>query len=492
MSYESLSLAFPGKVHFPGSQAYASSKTSYFAAFENEVSPACFLQPETAQEVSEIVKYIRSSLNDGETKVAIRSGGHTAWAGSANVENGLTIDLSKLNGIVLDGKKEVASIGVGCKWGDVYKKLSEDGLAIVGGRVSKVGVGGLTLGGMLYKTQTRISSDEILGGISYFSAERGFVCDSVINYEVVLASGELLSVNKDSYPDLFIGLKGGSGNFGVVTRIDFPTFQLGKMWGGALYYANSAYPALVTAFSNFAKDTAPDEKAALIVATGWIPGQGELCISNLYHGTPALEAPPSLKSFLDIQPQLASTLRSDTLLGLADEQAAFSTNGQRCWFFTTGFRVDTQLMIDIRTLWLSTMETLKNQPDMVVSLVFQPITKGMIENSLKRGDNSLGLSVSDGPLVVCLLNTVHSNSTSDDIVSVEILKLLEKIDSLATERGLASRYKFLNYGYKGQKILEGYGKESTARLKSVSKKYDPTGLFQSVVPGGFKVSLVDI
>jgi hypothetical protein len=148
----------------------------------------------------------------------------------------------------------------------------------------------------------------------------------VINFEVVLASGEIVQANKSAHPDLFRALKGGSNNFGIVTQIDFSTFSQGQMWGGGIYYPNSTYPSLVKAFNDFAVDSNPDEHASIIVATSWQSGTGEICVANLYHTTPTI-SPPSLKQFVNIQPQLGGTLRNDSLLGFCDEQANFSTNG---------------------------------------------------------------------------------------------------------------------------------------------------------------------
>ena len=97
------------------------------------------------------------------------------------------------------------------------------------------------------------------GGLSYFSAATGFACDNVVNFEVVLASGEIVPANDKNNRNLFIALKGGSNNFGIVTRFDLPTFKQGQMWGGGIYYSPSAYPQLVQAFSDFAASSTPDE-----------------------------------------------------------------------------------------------------------------------------------------------------------------------------------------------------------------------------------------
>lgn len=312
------------------------------------------------------------------------------------------------------------------------------------------------------------------------------MCDNVVNYEVVLASGEIVQVNKNSNPDLFLALKGGSNNFGIVTRFDLPTFPQGKMWGGAIYYRPSAYSQIIQAFNTFAASSSLDDQAHVIAGIIWRAEQ-EIGISNIYHTAP-IAAPPSLAPFTAIQPQMFSSLRQDSLLGFAEEQSAFVTDGARQLYFTTSFRLDVQLMLDIRELWLEALRPIKVVPGLKLPLVFQPLTQGMLSKSAPRGGNSLGLTPEDGPLIVTLLNSVHTEPSDDDKVLAAALALIESIESLAAERGKASRYRFTNYAYKSQNVLQGYGKESLERLRRVSEKYDPQGFFQKAVPGGFKLS----
>ncbi|KAF7879665.1 uncharacterized protein EAF02_007835 [Botrytis sinoallii] len=421
MNCSVFSINFPGQVFFPGSMQYAASKASYFAAFENELSPACFIQPNSTADVAEVIKQSQSDRSVSTAKLAIRSGGHTPWAGSANIQSGIIIKLSRLIEVTLNSKTNIVSVGVGNSWGNVYKFLSDKGLAIVGGRVSTVGVGGLNLG----------------GGLSFFSAETGSVCDNVVNFEVVLASGGIVQANATSHPDLFIALKGGSNNFGVVKKIDFPTFEQGQMWGGSIFFEKSAYPSLIYA---------------------WIGGgTGELATANLYHTTPIAD-PPSLRPFAEAQPQLQSTLRNDSLLEFTEEQSTYATNGDRQWFFTTSFRLDEQLMLDIHQLWLDAVSGM-NEKGLSIALVYQPVIKSLISNSLKAGVNSLGLNVSDGPFVVCLLDAVFIDSTLDDTISAAMLRLVGGIDTLAAKRNLSSEYKFLNYAFNSQSVIEGYEKQ---------------------------------
>ena len=147
MDCDALANALPGRVYAPGSTEYETSDRSYFAAFENELSPACIVQPRSSAEVSTVIKTIASRALG---YLAIRSGGHTPWAGAANINNGVTLDLQALTGVRVDPNTGIASIASGERWSSVYEQLGAQGLAIAGGRVSKVGVGGLITGGLSY------------------------------------------------------------------------------------------------------------------------------------------------------------------------------------------------------------------------------------------------------------------------------------------------------------------------------------------------------
>jgi len=149
MDFAALAATVGAKVYLPGSEGYTESTGSYFSAFENEVQPAGIVQPTSTEEVVEVIKAIREPGLAGKVKVAIRGGGHTPWAGAANIHDGLVIDLRKLAGVKVDQEKKMVSIGAGERWGSVYKTLAEQGLATYGGRVSSAGCAGLILGGEL-------------------------------------------------------------------------------------------------------------------------------------------------------------------------------------------------------------------------------------------------------------------------------------------------------------------------------------------------------
>lgn len=143
----SLVSALPGIVSLPGSEQYAESNGSYWAAFENELSPSCIVRPADAQDISKLVKHLKPSVDRGECKIAIRSGGHMPWSGAANIDDGITIDLRAVKGVRLNRESAIAEIPTGETWGSVYSQLEKEGYTVAGGRVATVGVGGLITGG---------------------------------------------------------------------------------------------------------------------------------------------------------------------------------------------------------------------------------------------------------------------------------------------------------------------------------------------------------
>lgn len=144
-----LSRAIPDSVYCNGHPEYAESLNTYFSAQESQIKPTCVVRPKSTFDVSKTVSTLveANSKKQDKVKFAIRSGGHTSFAGCANEAGGVTIDLRGLNSIKINDEQSQATIGAGASWGEVYRTLDAQGLALPGGRHSQVGVGGLTLGG---------------------------------------------------------------------------------------------------------------------------------------------------------------------------------------------------------------------------------------------------------------------------------------------------------------------------------------------------------
>ena len=140
-----LSEGFHEQTFFPLSAEYRNSSQSYFSLFESDLEPGCVFRPRSAQALAAAIGSLQKVHPPAQ--LAIKGGGHTQYAGAANVDGGVTIDLSGLTGVSIDVRAGTASVGAGERWGNVYRTLGARDLTVAGGRVSPVGVAGLTLGG---------------------------------------------------------------------------------------------------------------------------------------------------------------------------------------------------------------------------------------------------------------------------------------------------------------------------------------------------------
>jgi FAD/FMN-containing dehydrogenase len=174
--------------------------------------------------------------------VSVRGGGHSV-AGHAIVDGGVVIDMRPMNRVRVDPERRTAWVGGGANWGELDRETQAFGLAVTGGRLADTGVAGLTLG----------------GGSGWIERKCGFTVDSLISAEVVTADGRLVIASADRNADLFWALKGGGGNFGVVTGFEFELHEVGPLvYGGMMLFPIDAAVDLLKAYRGF-MEGAPDE-----------------------------------------------------------------------------------------------------------------------------------------------------------------------------------------------------------------------------------------
>jgi FAD/FMN-containing dehydrogenase len=173
--------------------------------------------------------------------VSVKGGGHN-FAGKSVVEGGFMIDLADMRSMYVDPARLRARAGGGAKWIDFDSETQAFGLATTGGTVSDTGIGGLTLG----------------GGIGWLAGRYGLTCDNLISAEVVLADGRIITASADENEDLFWGLRGGGGNFGVVTSFEYQLHSVSQVLAGPVIHPFPAAAGVLDFYSQFAQDI-PDE-----------------------------------------------------------------------------------------------------------------------------------------------------------------------------------------------------------------------------------------
>jgi FAD/FMN-containing dehydrogenase len=169
------------------------------------------------------------------------------------------------------------------------------------------------------------------GGLSFFGTREGFICDNVVNYQVVLASGEIVNANTKENYDLFVALRGGGNNLGIVTRFDMRTFEQGPFWGGAVFYFPDSFPGQIDALVEEVTKPDADEETHIMVSLFFAAQFGSVMGLNQVYYTKEVESPAVLEPFTSMQPQLAefSKMRMMNLKEAAAEQAAMAMTGVR-------------------------------------------------------------------------------------------------------------------------------------------------------------------
>jgi FAD/FMN-containing dehydrogenase len=202
-----------GDVIAPDDGAYEEARKVYNAMIDKR--PAVVVRPVNAGDVIAAVNFARESGID----LAIRGGSHGV-PGFGTCDGGVVIDLSRMKGVRVDPAKRAARAEGGATWGDLNAATHAFGLATTGGIISTTGVGGLTLG----------------GGIGYLARGLGLSCDNLISADVVTADGRFLVSTENVNADLFWALRGGGGNFGVVTSFEFKLEPIKDIYGGPMFF----------------------------------------------------------------------------------------------------------------------------------------------------------------------------------------------------------------------------------------------------------------
>lgn len=455
-------------VAFPNSTAYISTEKSYWSLQEASLTPSCIVSPTNAQDVVEIISII---LNNGNCEFAIKGQGHAPAAGFANIENGATIDMAGLDSVAVNADGSVASVGAGARWLDVYAYLEPLGKSVAGGRNGLVGVGGLTLG----------------GGISYFSPQVGWTCDSVVNFEVVLAGGEgkggggparLVNANANSHPQLFRALKGGLNNFGVVTRFDFKTVEVGEILGGSVEYDVSQKRPLFQAFTNIANAEEYDVHASMVMSAAFNSSAKKWTLSTTPIYTKPDLSPPFYDELFRV-PDISSTVMLRNLSTFSNESAIPQLDFA---FFTGTYGVSVSFLEEMFDL----VDRIVTESQGVSwSYTLEPLPT--VITSRGAGKNVLGTSERDGNGMILLLSPAWTDSSLDQEVQSTGMRIIHEIKMAARKRMMLHRYVYANYADSSQRPLESYGLQNRAVLDGVARKYDPLGVFQKLVPGGFKL-----
>lgn len=254
-----LCAAVRGQVLQPGDEQYDATRAIWNGMIDKK--PAVIVQCTGVADVIASVNIAR----EANLLVAVRGGGHN-WAGLAACDGGILIDLSPMKGILIDPEDRIARVQGGVTWGELDHEAQAFGLAVTGGHISTTGVAGLTLG----------------GGVGWLCRKLGLTIDNLLSVDLVTADGRYLRCSADEHADLFWGIRGGGGNFGIATDFTFQLHPVSTVVGGLAFWTADRADDLLRFYREYLR-SAPDELTTLV---GFLYGPPAPFLPENMHGVP--------------------------------------------------------------------------------------------------------------------------------------------------------------------------------------------------------------
>lgn len=322
------------------------------------------------------------------------------------------------------------------------------------------------------------------GGISHFANAYGWACDNVESFEVVTASGIIVTASATAFPDLYWALRGGGNNFGIVTKFNLRTFVHGLMWGGQRAHLDSEWDAVYQAYYNFAVNAAKDTKQAQIVSFA-LQGGMKIAAEDLEYSDPTPW--PSIFDEWKAIPAIIDGTAVNNLSTLTQNLGAGTPEGIQETYWDRTFKVDKDIFKIFIGTFFEMLPAIEDAADILPVLSFQAITVPAMERMQQNGGNALGLDPKQGPIFICNLAIMWSNTADNARIMAFSDSLYKRLVEIAGARGLNNDYIYMNYASPYQDVISSYGASNKQRLKKIAAVYDPAAVFQKLQPGYFKL-----
>ena len=440
---------FTGDVVRPGDERYDELRHVFNGSIDRR--PALIARCTSTQDVVAAVNHGRTSGLD----VSVYGGGHSV-TGSGVSDDGLVVDLRPLSSVTVDPSTRTALVQGGATWGDVDAATTAHGLAVTGGRVSGTGVGGLTLG----------------SGSGWLERTFGLTCDSLKSCEVVTADGSVVRASDTENAELFWGLRGGSGNFGVVTEFEFALREIPPLLlAGLVIHPPERGADLLKFWRDFMVD-APDEvnsAVAFISAppADFVPepvrGHPVVGMVVVYVGDPDKGA-EVLRPLLEWGPPVINLVQPMPYIAVQQMLNAANQPG-------------------MHNYWTSDFVDLPDDACELFAEIANTHTSPLSQNLMVAGggavarveDDAMAFGQRQAPFNIHLLNMWPPDP------SMDAEQIAWARDFNARMKPYARQGAYLNYlGDEGVgRVREAFGAEKFARLQALKDRYDPTNLFHN-------------
>jgi FAD/FMN-containing dehydrogenase len=437
-SLSELEGSLAGRVIGPADAEYDAARRCFNALVDRR--PAVIARCRTANDVGTALDFARSH----EVEIAVRGGGHNP-AGHCVLDGGLVIDLSELRMVDLDSDARIARAGGGATWLDFDTATQAAGLVTPGGVVGTTGVAGLTLG----------------GGIGHLTAQLGLTCDNLVGAEVVTPSGAVVRADSEENAELLWGLRGGGGNFGVATQLEFRLHPLERVVGGFLTYAGAGVREALQCFRDFVERNPRDLSCQAVLSADESPAPVLLMI------------PCYTRS--DGEPSSLAALRS--IPGLVDDSVGPKTF------------LDQQLLIDSpfgenRHYWKG--HFVRELPDELIDELLQQVVAlgrppgGMLIESLHGAPKDHDAASAVVGFRAAAFNVSAIATWQDADLDAEFIAWSRET-AAAIEPWSFSGGGYVNYMQADEpidRVRATFGAETFERLQALKRRYDPNNVLR--------------
>lgn len=324
MDFDLLRSRFAGEVLTPESLGYDDARRIWNGMIDRR--PAAIARCTRPEDVIEVVRFAAQQ----ELYPAIRAGGHNV-AGLAMLDGGLVIDLSRMKEMRIDEQSQLAHAQTGLTWGEFDEATYAHGLATTGGLVSSTGVAGLTLG----------------GGVGWLMGRCGLACDNTISYDIVTATGDLIHANGSENSDLFWALKGGAGNFGVVTSITFRLHPITTVISGLLLYPLAQGRDVLKRYRDLTASGLPDELIVYAAVIRIPDGTPCVAIIPAYSGDDMSKGESWVRKLTELGTVLANTTQIMPYTAMQKMLDPFAPKGIRSYWKSNFLETLSDSAIDV-------------------------------------------------------------------------------------------------------------------------------------------------
>jgi FAD/FMN-containing dehydrogenase len=443
-----------GSVLRADDEGYAEACRIWNGAFD-ERRPAVIVGASGAADVIAAVGFARSN----DLAIAVRGGGHSI-AGFSSCDDGILIDLSAMRSVRVDPGARRAYVGPGAVWGDVDHETQAHGLATTGGLVSTTGVAGFTLG----------------GGIGWLMRKHGLACDTLVGADVVTADGALVHASETENADLLWGLRGGGGNFGVVTQFEFSLQPVGPtVYAGLIFFAAEHDAELLRIFREWAPGV-PDEITAALNLTTAPPlpvvpeewhGKKVIALIAVSAG-PLEQAEPHFRAFREAAEPVADLLGPMPYMAMQTLIDPLWPKGIHAYFKATNLaRLDDELIERLCRLH-------EGAPGAQCEIHVHQMGGAVA----RVGEGETAFSERSMPFVLNAVTGWH-----EDGEAAAHTQWARAVIEAAADASTGRAY--VNFLGDADAARSSYGEETYARLLALKREYDPTNVFrlnQNIAP----------